>query len=84
MSSQCIINPPPETNSRVGTDIWRKWRSYDVISCVAVARERSDATGITMDVDMKEADGEQSHTDAQNNKKEDATKSSTITYELPW
>lgn len=41
-----------------------------------------------MDVEMKEPDGEQSQTDAQNNKKEDkkedATKSSTSTYELPW
>ncbi|MCJ8740792.1 hypothetical protein PDJAM_G00063110 [Pangasius djambal] len=37
-----------------------------------------------MDVEMKEADGEQNQTDAQNNKKEDATKSSTSTYELPW
>ncbi|KAK3524353.1 hypothetical protein QTP70_028041 [Hemibagrus guttatus] len=40
--------------------------------------------GFNMDVEMKEADGEQSQTDAQNNKKEDATKSSTTTYELPW
>lgn len=37
-----------------------------------------------MDVEMKEADEKQNQADAQNNKKEDDTKSSTTTYELPW